>query len=592
MVSRVRLGASIVLTLSVASLFFLLPGLLKESAWALGRFSRAGVSSPGPVAGYDDRIESLLAAKMPDKSSLFVLRSDSSGMHAVDRARAQLAFWNRCPLPVRFGAVGEIGDAEAVLAADGGNVQPKWSKAGLNGDSFSKVGSTGYRGLWIRKDVPTEMTGSRRSVGVFREAVGLIPVLIVMALGLRIAGCAGSAVSLWLFSVLMSIPPIAGFPTSRGFVVFAVVVAMVVVFRFFRTIRPCTEQRNLAVGCLALALFLFLSFLALSHLLLPPNGLAVVGGKAKLWYLAGGFPDGYFTDPAWRLAEPAYPPGPAAVVLSCFAFSGGCGDWLVQLTGCVAMALTFASAAKDVEDSSLRGWIVRFWLLSLFLHPLVLKMGSQLYPESFMALCVVAGWRRIARSGSRDDFFGWFLLGSAGWFKTEGLVFAGVAWFALVFAGGCHRKSSFLSLLAGISLPVAWHVAVRLSGGSFNDFAPLLHPDGFQGWFAFVEAFRLSFCEPYHYAFVYPVGLLSAIAVFVPTLRRKLSGDHLRGIVAALFFSLLCTVCFSFIFSYSRAFDYDWHVSTALPRLLWTPALVLGIVISRSVLPRLTTPRD
>ena len=122
MVSRVRLGASRVLFLSVASLFFLLPGLLKESAWSLGRFFQADISSPRPIAGYDDRIKSLLDANMPDKATLFVLRSDSFGMQAVDRARAQLAFWERCPVEVRFGDVGEIGDADAVLAADGGGI--------------------------------------------------------------------------------------------------------------------------------------------------------------------------------------------------------------------------------------------------------------------------------------------------------------------------------------------------------------------------------------------------------------------------------------------------------------------------------------
>ena len=96
---------------------------------------------------------------------------------------------------------------------------------------------------------------------------------------------------------------------------------------------------------------------------------------------------------------------------------------------------------------------------------------------------------------------------------------------------------------------------------------------------------RLAFLEPWQYAFAYPAALVVALVAAVFACRRAGWGtETLRPLPAALLFSFFSILAFSFVFSCSTA-NAVWHLSTSLPRLLWTPALLLAWEVARRPFP-------
>ena len=306
---------------------------------------------------------------------------------------------------------------------------------------------------------------------------------------------------------------------------------------------------------LGILVFFATGLIARAHPFVTPYGLAITGGRAKLWFLSGGIPSGFFSDAAWRLLEPAYPPGCAALTFGCYGASGIYGDWLTQLAPCL-----FAAVAAIFLASRTTG-PARLWITLLFLTPVALMTTGQFYPEPLMALGVLVGWERV-RDG---QFGGWLLLGAAGWFKNEGLMFLVAAWFAWRIVAGNHARTR--DLAAAMALPLAWHVGCRLTGASLNDYVAPWRLSPLRGLRALVESLRLVFARPWRFGFAYPVALVAAL---VPSIRRET-----RPLVAALLFAAFSVAFFCLAYACSTA-DEAWHLSTSLPRLLWTPALILA----------------
>ena len=309
----------------------------------------------------------------------------------------------------------------------------------------------------------------------------------------------------------------------------------------------------LLVGAIVLAAT---AFVALAHPFVGPYGHAITGGRAKLWYLSGGIPNGFFTDSAWRFLEPAYPPGCAALAFGCYGAAGFCGDWLTQLAPCVFAAATAAFMASRTKG------IARFWLVLLFLTPVALMTTGQFYPEPLMALGVLVGWERVrdGRSG------GWLLLGAAGWFKNEGLFLLIAAWLAWRIVEG-SRRARARDLACAMALPLAWHAGCRMAGATLNDYSAPWRLSPMRGLRALGESLKLAFLRPWHYGFAYPAAIVAAL---VPSVRREA-----RPLLAALLFAAFALGAFCLAYACSTA-DEAWHISTSLPRLLWTPALILA----------------
>ena len=418
------------------------------------------------------------------------------------------------------------------------------------------------------------------------EAAGLLPLLGVCLAGGIAAGAAGVFAAVTIFSLFLFALVLCGVGASPVSVWLLVVLSAGVVYGILPQSASPTAPSRRGQGCykggffrlflppprggmpqrgwgeyfvpilLGMLVFSATGLVALAHPFVAPYGLAITGGRAKLWFLSCGIPSGFFTDAVWRLLEPAYPPGCAALTFGCYGASGICGDWLTQLAPCVFSAVAAAFLASRTTG------LARLWLALLFLTPVALMTTGQFYPEPLMALGVLVGWERI-RDG---QFGGWLLLGAAGWFKNEGLMFLFAAWLAWrIVAGGDHARMRDLAV--AMILPLAWHVGCRLAGASLNDYVAPWRLSPLRGLRALLESLRLAFARPWRSGFAYPAAFVAAL---IPSIRRKA-----RPLLAALLFAVFSVVFFCLAYACSTA-DEAWHLSTSLPRLLWTPALILA----------------
>ena len=463
---------------------------------------------------YIDLPRKMLEAHLREDSRVYLV---CDGLDSIARSRQIALSWAACPRPVRFGRDTEIGDATLVFS-DAYRRNPQF-EVGEDGEPvFRLVGEGGGMRLWVRKGTEIAPPRSAFSVSPVRETVGVGAVgLLVLAFGwFAVRGGGGSAGwGAWL--------------------------------------------------CAAVVL-LVAGGLALTHTFVAPTGLGVWGGKAKLLYLCGGLTGGFFTDPARATLQPAYPPGLPLLTLLAYAVSGGCGEWLTQL-----IVVSAASALCALLCSRTESWEARLWVLAALLTPLSLRMASLYYAEPFVALLVLAGWMRIR--GGRGVLSGWFLIGAAGLFKNEGIVLCLACWAALRLADG-RRAAPLRGLPAALVLPCAWQVGCRLAGGTLYDFAAPWQPDFARLWTAAVFAFRVAFLRPWDCAFAWPLAaLLLAFAPF----RRLFAAERadLRGLRTAAVAAFAASAAFVCVLSLSRAPDFGWHLSTALPRLLWAPSLLL-----------------
>ena len=452
----------------------------------------------------------------PGEDVYYCADSEDGRLQPAERSIHLSLSWAAIPRPVRFGGTNGVGGASFVAVS-------RFRRVEFNG--YVLVAENDYAALWRREDVPLREQDVPISVSPLREGIGAA---VVSLLVLAFAALLMRRRRLW--------PPRLGAPICAA-VVFAV------------------------AGALALA-----------HTFVAPTGLGVYGGKAKLLFLGGGLPPGFFADAAYSSFQPAYPPGLALLTLAAYAVSGGCGEWLTQ-----PLVVAASTALAAVICSRTRSFAANALVLALMLSPLSLRLSSFYYAEPFVALFVLLGWMRVRER--QGDVAGWLVIGLAGLFKNEGAVLAVVCWLALRLVDG-RRTAPMRGLVAALALPAVWHIGCRLAGAELYDFAAPWDPDFSRMRDALAFAAKEAFARPLEYAFAWPLG----IAIFIATaLRRNVS--RTRGLFAALLVAAVSTVAFAYVFSLSRAPDFCWHLHTAMPRLLWTPALLLAFEISR--LPRL-----
>ena len=596
-----KLRASFPLVVAIVALCTTAPGTIREIRRAV-----IGWKSGGPTRLSSER--AMAAAHLTSGANLHIVVSPSPGAVSEERARWQEMVWLTMPTPptrgTEFDSVPDT--ADFVLAPDGNGHIPdccppdRWRKV----DSCHETA----RGLWVRIGRTPPLTVSRNQclalLSPARELVGITPLFLLAGECLLVGGFFGLVAGLTSFSALMFLPPAFGFAPGPAFV-FGTAGLVVAGCYFFGRACPRTRCRRRDANrtfdiAIAAALFVFLGFLSLSHPLLVPNGLAVVGGKAKLWLLGAGLPVGWFSDDSWSLLVPAYPPGAATLVLSCFAVCGGCGEWLTQLIGCAAMAFAFLAAVS----SSCRGRTTRIagtiWLLALFLHPVALKMGTQLYPDSMSTLCIVAGWNLLWIGTERRRRLAWISLGLAGWFKNEGLLFAVLIWLVWIIAGARQEQDqpcqttgrhsvwrevvkSFPMLAIGLALPLSWQIGIHSSSGRLPGYAPLWKPDFHQMVVAFKLELQTILFRPWHDGLPFLAALLIFLLQHRVAKGRRQTKSRVGDcptastveVFSAALFAICCLAVFPWIYGCSRAPDFEWHLLSSLTRLTWTPALVL-----------------
>lgn len=499
--------------LALAVLTVLLNGSAYRDWIAHGVQSVSGWSERGYRGNgrHTDACRELVERFVPSGGSVYCCSEASDGRLLPSERSVHLTLsWAMSPTPVRFGGVEDFGSADAIVVS-----------------RFRRVAFPGYRcvaendcaALWLKEGIPVREATRTVGVSPLRELTG-VAFVGLLALGFG-----------WLFLWRGD----GGY--FGGGVWLGVAVVSVV-----------------AAG------------LALTHTFVAPTGLGVYGGKAKLLFMAGGIPSGFFTDSAYSTFQPAYPPGLALVTLVASVVSGGCGEWLTQLIVVIATALLAAFLFSRASSA-----MARLWLLSAMLTPLSLHVSSLYYAEPIVALLVLVGWERIREGDGKMS--GWVLMGVAGLFKNEGIVLLLACWVAFRLVEG-RRLASLRGLFAGLSLPLAWQVGCRLAGGTLYDFAAPWNPDLAQLGRAFSLAVREALLRPWHSAFAWPVALVLPVLCALRKNAFERSVD-LRGLWISVLASGLSVAVFVYILSLSRAPDFDWHLSTSLPRLLWVPSFIL-----------------
>ncbi len=542
-----------------------------------------------------DLPRSMVERHVAKGSDIYFVYGKDGGLRPVGRSQHIAMSWAACPYPVRYGGASDIGDADAVLITKYGP-DPDFATAGLDPGDFEKVEEGGGLALWMKKERQPQLEAPAAPPSPIRELAGLAAPAFATAAGAVVAGWTGALLSLLVFSVVMAFPPLAGYKPPQLFVVAASALCPAVVGLLRPWLRRsvadkssllwnragarcsharpakaaaerhsphtatrCNDARRSSWGfALAAGLLsaLLSGALALSHTFVAPNGLGVSGGRAKLMYLSGGIPPGFFTDAARRTLQPAYPPGHALITLGCCGLAGGCGEWLTQLLGVVAGALVIAWLGLCAVGAP-----KRLWVIAVLISPLALRMGSLYYSETFAALFILLGWERLREDGY--DPVGWLLVGAAGWFKNEGLVYLLAIWLVLNFAR-LRKAVVWRNLALAAALPAAWHVWCRLQGASLDDFGAFWRLDIMQAWEAAVCMCGYALAEPWLYGFAFPVAL---VVLAFPACRQP----NLKRAVAV---SALCAVFFACIFAISESPYFDWQLKS-LERLLWVPSLLL-----------------
>ena len=299
---------------------------------------------------------------------------------------------------------------------------------------------------------------------------------------------------------------------------------------------------------LTLVVFAVLAAAALSHDLLAPNGLGVVGGKARLLLAARGFPDGFFTDPRYAPYQPAYPPGAALLTVPLLALDdvwyrasdpedrrltrAPCAQLLIPL----ALTGLFAFALRRTQG----GGVAVATLLAL--APLTLRLASGFYTEPLAALGLALGLHRARKA----PFVGALLAGSAGLFRSEGALLAPLL---VLTRPAPHGWRRFLHLLAALLPGLAWQLYARRCGADFGDFDFTVPPSWSRvGW----TLKRLVAVA------ANPLGTGGLAYWFV--LR---SGWRERGV------AISALVLGAVLLAFNRTPHYGWVVANTLPRYLW-----------------------
>ena len=543
--------------------------------------------------------------------------------------------------------------------------------ADLRAAGFEKRGETLAWELWARAaEPPAPGAASRRSASPAAQAVGLALVAAVALCGAWAGGWTGALFAVAGWALALGAALAAGWTGPAAAAATAVAVAAAAAamhnaqcrmhnartpranetprtpreesLRSLRSLReeetPRTPRESVVAAALAAAWTILALGVTLCHTLSPPNGLGVSGGRAALWLLSGGVPEGFFSDPALATMQPAYPPGLALLTLGAWSAAGGVGEWLVQL-----LALAPFAALLWLLLARAPGFAAKLWVFALFCTGTALNMASLYYSEGWMLLFLAVGAERLPRDGRKSQVAGrkpevwiaWGLIGLAGFFKNEGILFAGLLWAVVrCFRGG--RAAPLPALLAGLAPALAWIAFSRWSGGALADYAPLWAPDGGRFLFALGRVLRDAFLAPWGTVFAWPLaalGLLASAATVLSrfaraaarakpegrpvgesarsesalcretprtprtprenqtlrslrslrenqTLRSLRENPTPRPLREAAAFLLLCVPAIAFVYSLSRAPDLDWHVWSSLPRLLWDAAALAAALIT------------
>lgn len=485
--------------------------LIESSVCALSEVRNRGYRGNG---SFSDAYRELIERYACDKFHVYYSPESENGRLLPAERSIQITLsWVCSPRPVRFGNIDNVGGADVVILSRFRNIDIP---------GFYCVGANDYAVLWMRDGLTIPSGENMANNSLAHPLKELVGVFIV---------------GLFLIGVGMLL-----LPRVRN--------GHVCVTTYF---------------C-AIAVFSVAAFFSLSHTFVAPTGLGVFGGKAKLLYYCNGFPDGFFRDFSRSTLQPSYVPGLSLLTLVAYLFSKGAGEWMTQLIAVFPMLLLAVIMCIRSES-----FIVRVWVVTSLLTPLSLQLSSLYYAEPFVAMFMLLGWSRI-RDGNGGGV-SWFLIGVAGLFKNEGILLFVFCWFAIrtVFGNGL---ASLSGLFWGLLLPIVWQIGCRLIGGTLYDFASIWDPDAMQALSSMWYFIKIAIIHPWNYAGVCVALLLCSFVLRINQHfnRCEFNIDWIKVVVIV---GILSMIVYAYVFSLSRADDFEWHLTTSAARLLWPPAMLI-----------------
>ncbi len=464
-------------------------------------------------------------ARVLPRGSVSVLCASDSDLTPVERSRCIAVAWEHAPCPVRGISLERIGTNELGVVASA--FLPMCDRQKLTTKGFHLVAQNDYAAAWMHKGSPLPVGGeSSKTAQIVKEMFGVIVVLGILVVICRLV--------------------------SRG-----------------------QAFSNKTIVILSFLMFCILAGTVLSHGLLPPNGLGVYGGKAKVLFLCGGFPSGFWQDAGYAVFQPSYPPGLAFLTYIAYLVSGGCGDWLVQLIPVGGMALLFAALAN--RNMSI------MWLLvvgAFTLSPLSVKLATEFYAEPFSALFMILGIRRVVE---HDGRIGWFTVGMAGLFRHEAVLLSLCLWLVFHFHLK-HRTATLESLAVMLASQLVWQIFRIVVGAQIQDFDFTRHIDVLQIYKSFEIVIDFFVVRAWRFGGV----LLFATLCWIGSIRE--STRHF--VVLLLFMGLsISNVCV--ISGFYCGGSLDWMLETTLPRVFWQISIVvLAVMPCRGVSFRIDKQSD
>lgn len=563
-------------TIAVATAVGNSPSLRQRIQLAVKNYGRWDSQGFNGMGGYLQARREAVRSFLPQGETLYFYVPDGKTLSSPQRSMHIAMAWEAMPDKVCYGGTNEISKADYIVTSVYKGELP------VMDGIFLALRKSDHGSIWRRASTASTKP-PRQTVPVarWRELLGLAAPCLVMIGGAAAGGWVGLAVGLLLFTLCMAVPPLLGVSPSCIFVAGSVICSVMGARLATRQQRQkdmphpvlLTLNTTIIVGLIVLVLFLFYAFLTLSHTFVTPNGLGVFGGKAKLLYLSGGIPPGYFTDAAWSTLQPAYPPGFALLTLGCYGLAGACGEHLTQLLSCLFMACALLFIGLKLPQRGPLFLPVILWFAVAFLAEQAIWTGIFFYAEPWMLFVLLVSVDAImadAEHAEKPSTLPWILLGSCGWNKNEGIIYLPVVWLAMRLIHASSRVP-LKSLGFGLILPLLWMIYSRFFGAKLYNFAPFWQSDCHQAWLAAKAIAKLAFLEPWRYGFAYPLTII--ILAF--------SSFRTGRVVVGLLVMLANLLAFIAIFSISRAAEFEWHLDS-LERLLWIPAILFLFIVATS----------
>ncbi len=322
---------------------------------------------------------------------------------------------------------------------------------------------------------------------------------------------------------------------------------------------------------------LWLAWITLATSMYSLAGIGIWGFKAKLFFLSGGIPDGFWTDAVFCHAQPTYPLGFPLVALWCYVWLGGVNDHVVQLLPVLFLSASILLMIRESLGRGRWGWAAGALALALYLSPQCWDTAKLFYAEPMMLFLLLIGLKRLDEDP--DGWTGWLLLAAAAWVKNEGALVI----LAAVFSHGVValrkrrlvRGAPWAAPVTALALAAIWPVFVSMKGASLPDFGWDGMAQARHGLVAAADGFReMALRDGHAYAWLW------LIAPVLLVMRRRVLGTRDWFL---LIFALVFTAASLGLYAFSRSSELAWHVSTSLNRLLLVPTLAWWWLILRVV---------